>query len=275
MPNSVKQQFDTRLEFIIYVFHHSLFEYDRSYHSGYLDEEYLIWKDPKIETIYNADETLKTFLKNLLENASTSGLVGIGIQLLPQVINHKLGFTKTVEYDREEYHITEYGDRILISEFLTEELISELQKLEELSSLSLENVDSKMRFELSMYEINQLSIFDSLQSQWCDAFELPIFDKLEKILFDGLEKVKAKHRITEEPLFITNDGIFHIGEEAEKGLFEKEFFRIELNEDDMSELSRDSAISFVHEPILDVLHSKQPINSCAYRPRINLSNSVS
>ena len=104
-------------------------------------------------------------------------------------------------------------------------------------------------------EINKLSIFDSLQSQWCDAFELPIFDKLEEILFDGLEKVKAKHRITEEPLFITNDGIFHIGEEAEKGLFEKEFFRIELNEDDMSELSRDSAISFVHEPILDVPHT--------------------
>jgi len=104
-------------------------------------------------------------------------------------------------------------------------------------------------------ETNKLSIFNSLQSQWRDVFELPIFDELEEVLFDGLEKVKAKHRITEEPLFITSDGIFHIGEKAEKGLFEKEFFRIELNEDDISELSQDSAISFVHEPILDVLHA--------------------
>lgn len=71
------------------------------------------------------------------------------------------------------------------------------------------------------------------KSQWRDAFELPIFDELEEVLFDGLEKVKAKHRITEEPLFITSDGIFHIGEKAKKGMFEKEFFPIALNEDEM------------------------------------------
>ena len=249
----MKQQFDSRLEFIAYIFHHSLFEYDRSYHSGYLDEENLIWKDTQIETIYNADQTLRAFLKKILENACTSGLIGIGIKLLPQVVNHELGFAKTVEYDRQESDITEYGDRILISEFLTEELISELQKLDELNSLSLENVSSKMRFELSMDEINKLSIFDSLQSQWCDAFELSIYDELEEILIDGLEKVKAKHRIMEEPLCITNDGVFYVGEEAEKAMFGKEFFRIRLNEDDMAELNQDCAISFVHEPILDYL----------------------
>ncbi len=166
----MKNQFDSILELIVYVFKNELFklsiepcygEFDKSYH----------WENEKLKRIIYSDPNLMDIFDNIADFLLNENLIELFPKsiLHPKLIEGSIGFYvesfyAEMHWDGEDEHVGRSGEAD-IKEVFNESLIGRLQKFDILKDINSNNIDKFLKFEYNTEEYF-IEIFDQNKNQF-------------------------------------------------------------------------------------------------------------